>query len=381
MNEMAQRAEPRLGEFPGSWPETAQLVCLTGGTTAAPRQVVYDAAHWARSVKIKTEMLRAHGVGPGSRVAVCHPFDPWSIGAVHRDAALACGATVLPLGLSASTQSMQRQLMDFDPTIVCGTASLLIRWWEEARLAGVEPIGAPEIVFHAGEPLRDADREACARLLGARIVNVYGLAQFDAIACELPGCEGLVLAPDYEYRICRDGCMNLPAAGVVGELALRSRSGGAWHHTGDQVRVTGMVSSHAPQWQGSPSIAHLGRLDHVVSLPDGSVLSGAQVLAAEAALADAGVVKLQVQIWRPPARQAEVRIMASVRDGSSLSPERIRARLLEAACDLADAETHGAVRVVAELAPESRFLRTARGKLPAVIAVDEPCSPSPEVST
>src|SRR4051812_18362813 len=103
------------------------LVYLTGGTTGRPRRVVYDGKRYGESVGVTAEILAAHGVGEDSRVVVCQPFDPWAIGGVFRDAALACGACVLPLGLSASCRSLTDALLEFDANVLCGSASLLLR--------------------------------------------------------------------------------------------------------------------------------------------------------------------------------------------------------------------------------------------------------------
>ena len=281
-NSQCAQAEPRDSDFV-SWGTGAALISLTGGTTAAPRMVHYDVQRWRRSVSIKCEIFRAHGVGPGSRVVVCHPSDPWAIGGVHRDAALACGASVLPLGLNAGSSGLQRLLVEFRPTVLCGTASLLSRWKSEldARQL-IFPLASRRVVFHAGEPLRDEDRRRCAAAWRATVVNVYGLAEFDAVASETPDGQQLALAPAFDFGIRIGQDVRVAALGQSGELFVRERAAAAsWVSTRDRVHISGTIPHTSRLWPGSLAITLLGRLDGAVPLPDGSVITHEQVESAD----------------------------------------------------------------------------------------------------
>lgn len=341
-------------------------IYLTGGTTAGPRQVQYDRRRWRRSVAIKAEMMRAHGVGPNSRIAVCHPFDPWSIGGIHRDAALACGAHVLPLGLSAGTPAMLSVLAGFGPDFICGTSSLVALWLQDVAM----PRG-PITLLHAGEPLRPDDREACERRLGRPIVNIYGLAELDAVGCELESGSGFLLTPDFTYRLIdRDGVPVSLDQGASGALQVRESRCADWVSTNDHVVVLGFAPPQSRLWPGAATVAHVHRLDHAVDLPDGSAISAAQVRAAEGALAGDGVAALQVQVSRPSGRRAEVALVAVRRDGHEPRAELVRSRMLAVACDLADAEASGAVSIIVRVTDGEKVLRTQRGKFSSVVLVD-----------
>lgn len=333
--------------------------------------MLYSRQRYGESVQVTQEILSAHGVQPGMALVVCFPFDPWAIGGVFRDAALACGARVLPLGLSTGEPSMGAMLASFDPDVFCGSASLLVRWHAELKQPQTGQPTRQRLVFHAGESLRPLVRQACATAWNAKVINVYGMAEFDSVGSEGPREPGLILSPHLHYALTLPGQGEYQSLseGEEGELLIRTQEMPEWYHTRDLVRVLGRVSADEVLWPGSWRIQHLSRTDNAMKLPDGSLVSAEQL--EEVARELPGIEYLQLQLVRSPDSSASLRLLATPCQGvAPPSITELQDTLLHGCLELADAVMHRAVLLEVRLVDASQLERTQRGKVRSFVEVD-----------
>jgi len=305
-------------------------------------------------------------------LVVCFPFDPWAIGGIFRDAALACGARVLPLGLSAGEPALGPLLVSFDPDVLCGPASLLVHW--QAKLQKVSltrQLTHRRLVFHAGEPLRPLVREACATTWNAKVVNVYGMAEFDSVGSEGQRGSGLILSPHLRYALARPGKARYQPLreGAEGELLIRVRNTSDWYYTRDLVRVIVRASVDDGLWPGSWRVEHLSRTDNAMKLPDGSLVSAEQLEAVARELP--GIEYIQLQLVQSASSSARLRLLATPCQGV-LPPASVALQeaLLSRCLELADAVKHRAVSLEVCLVDTSELERTQRGKVRSFVEVE-----------
>lgn len=325
----------------------------------------YTRDRYGESVEVTRQILFAHGVKLGIRVIVCYPFDPWAIGGIFRDSALACGAQVLPLGLNVGEPSLTSTIVGFDPHVICGSASLLVQWHKQLGIDRTLSKATERIIFHAGEPVRSSVRGECANLWNARIVDIYGMAEFDSIGSEGTFDSGLTLSPHLQYAL-RVPMAEHPeelAENAEGELLIRTNGTRNWHRTRDLVRVLNKSSDSDQLWPGSWRIKHISRTDHSLKLPDGSLISAEQVESAVQDCKGVGYVQLQL-IHNSKGRAAELRILVSISDKSiAPTPTELKSLLLSKCLELADAVKYRAVSMKVSFVASSRLVQTRRGKV------------------
>jgi phenylacetate-coenzyme A ligase PaaK-like adenylate-forming protein len=313
-------------------------------------------------VEVTRQILKAHGVCKAKRVVVCHPFDPWAIGGVFRDAALACGAKVLPLGLSSLDQSLREVLVAFDPIVLCGSASLLIRLGQSLRHDGLRVTNHQRVVFHAGEPLTLSARVACRDLWNSKVINVYGSAEFDSIASEGRTRQGLILSPHLKSALSFGvRCKPLPLKpGLEGELLLRLTGQTNWRRTRDRVRVLDRSREEDGLWLNSWRFEHLGRTDTSLQLPDGSLVRESSILALAQRLP---IGQVQVHSFRTHT-SAKLRVLVTS-DGAPtvLNGNMVRRAILHESFELGDAVKHGVAKLSVSIVDNSKLERTRRGKV------------------
>ena len=330
-----------------------------------PRVVEYDSTRYTQSVRTTAAVLAAHGVTAKSRVWVAHPFDPWAIGPVFRDAALCLGAWVLPTGLVGGDPSVLEVVLRMRPTVVCAPGGVLVKWLSRRQWPH-HGRSTQRAVFHAGEAIPSATAHRCEQLWNGRFVNVYGLAEFDTVAAQ-GGTDPsvLTLSPTFEYRlrIAESHQVHL-AAGLEGALQIRPRRHGRWFDTRDLVRVVGRSRDSDRLWPRSWTVSHLGRSDARLTLPDGSSITEPQILAAERDLPVAA--RLQVRFSR-----ARATVLVSVdSDGSPLSLRLVRSVLLARCMELADSVRNGVVSLRVRSVGAS-ISKTPRGKTRTLLEVGD----------
>jgi acyl-coenzyme A synthetase/AMP-(fatty) acid ligase len=342
---------------------SGRLTFITGGTSRTARLIEYNDARWQRSVRCKAAIFRSNGIDTSSRVAVCHPFAPWSIGQVHVEGALACGASVFPFGLSVNTPEIQDFLMAVQPSHLCGGARNLIRIAQALRKRSSAPsLPAGGALLVAGEMLTQVVRDQCEDEWQARVVNVYGMAEFDALGAELPGFNGVCLLDEFEFSLNVDDRFIELAEGAVGTLAVRGKGDTEWHNSGDIVEV---LQSGPLKGAFCHSIVIVGRADVIVNFADGSAISEIQVLDMLSKLPE--LRALQIQVFTPDERGEVIRVIC-VPNGpvTSFDFERVRDLVRNLNVDVADSFKAGVIRdCVIDIYPTERALvETARGKRP-----------------
>ncbi len=307
------------------------------------------------------DALCAHGVCVDSRVLVCHPFDPWAIGSVFRDAALACGAKVLPLGLLAAEASLRSIIEDFRPNTICGSANIVLQWHAEHGLASL--FEAQPLYVHAGSPLSSNVQHGIRDIGMSRMVNVYGMAEFDTVAVQGTTVADLILAPQLDFRVADEGGKFFALESKLeGELHIREQGRAEWIGTGDRVRVVGQSPSGEPLWPGNWMIKHLGRVDDVLLLPDGAGLGAEQVRSAIERFSNIG----QWQIRRrrlsgaPELLELRCELVGAYIPGLTAA---IKKSLLAECLELADSIRHGSVALNVVVSQSPGFESTLRGKL------------------
>jgi phenylacetate-coenzyme A ligase PaaK-like adenylate-forming protein len=349
------------------WSGRVQYV--TGGTTRTPRLIKYDAARWSQSIRIKARLLSEYGVDGNARVAVCHPFAPWAIGSVFTEASLYCGAYVFPIGLVANRAPFQDMLFDFNPTHICGTCRNLIRWANELAQRGkCIPRELRRVAFVAGEPITPIARHNCSARWSAKVINIYGLAEFDMIGVEHWGGHGFSLVPEFEYGIIdeRTGEIVPILVGCIGELCIHEPRNENWHRTGDRVRVAERTESPGgTSW----NVHFLGRINETAVFADGSLLTVEHLNRVRERCPEIAVIQVQV---RHADEGDSVSILCVVKEEpDSDFAERVKEALLASNIDLADGFGHGVIRTVdVRIVSDAELFLTPRGKAPSIVEID-----------
>ncbi len=283
---------------------------------------------------------------------------------------LACGARVLPLGLSVLQEGIQAILVNESPTHICGSARTLLRVAREIReklFLDPRSLGIQKL-FVAGERLSESIRLLLHQEWGGEVVNVYGMAEFDTIASEFPGLKGLVLMPEFEYMVQDEaGLSQKLSPGVNGELLVRENCSMDWHATNDYVEVIDSLAIDLYDWTPVQSIKVKGRSDLSVVLSDGSVLGAIHI----EQLLDVipGLSQLQVQVVREESNEI-LRIVYRNSDViHPVSEAHILNTLKAVNVDLADSLEKGVVKDVIFDSAEYSWIVTARGKLPLVVEI------------
>ncbi|MDO6967112.1 AMP-binding protein [Rhizobium alvei] len=341
---------------------------LSGGTTSRPKIIEYNALRWKQSTAVKARLMRAWGVDHSARVAVCHPFSPWAMGQVFVEGALHCGAKVLPLGLEANQRPIFEYLKQFDPTHFCATASNLARWGRAFEPFAGSRGPKSRVVLTGGEKLTPAKRAAVEQLWDIQAVDIYGMAEFDMIASELPERTGLWLVPEYNYFIrAAEGVTEGICDQAEGELCLCVPGGGV-HATGDLVRVlsSGLVKEY--DWHESFAIEVLGRINETASTSDGAMITSAHVVAIIEEIPELEAIQILID---HRVDGDEISIITELKSGLRMQPE-IRQRLMsvftDCNIDISDSIRHGIVAAVAvHSVLERPFITTRRGKTPRVL--------------
>jgi phenylacetate-coenzyme A ligase PaaK-like adenylate-forming protein len=219
------------------------------------------------------------------------------------------------------------------------------------------------LVFHAGELLVASNREFVEAGLGGKVVNVYGMAEFDSIACDGVLDPGLVLSPHLHYAI-RDherGKVSPLTQDKEGELMIRESRRSKWVCTRDSVRVLGRSRPSEIPWGNSWRILHLGRCDGTLVLPDGSKVTEGQILAVERLLPL--VEHLQLQLVARANGRHEILVLVSADEGSEcIDLKNVRKALCAQCFELADSLKHGVVSLRLRVATPTSVRASARGK-------------------
>jgi phenylacetate-CoA ligase len=252
------------GRLDPSW-----LSSTSSGSTGEPFRVHYDPRAWAvLKHLVKLRGRRVCGVGPRDRVAILDAVLPGA----RRRGALEHLGRVRVLSVLAPADVAARELAAFAPDAVYGPPSALL---DVARaLARAGTARRVPRTFTSGELLLDAVRDEIARLLGARVFDVYGTSETKEIAFE---CRRGGLHANWDVvhvEVTGDDGRPLPD-GTEGDLVVTSLVNHAMpllrYRTGDRGSL---VPGPCPCGLHLPRMGVVtGRAVDALRLPDGTRVS------------------------------------------------------------------------------------------------------------
>jgi phenylacetate-coenzyme A ligase PaaK-like adenylate-forming protein len=218
------------------------------------------------------------------------------------------------------------------------------------------------VIFVAGEQLTSVDRSLCEKVWDARVVDVYGMAEFDMVGFETASQPGeFSLIPEFGYALLPEQGLPLtsPAIGTIGELLIRAESQAAWHRTGDRVVVKSDFAVER-KWR----VCFVGRLNESVTLADGTTITSEHVDTLQQSL---GFQFVQVIVERG---QVADLIRIRVPEDQSRPCSEVETAFANANIDLADAVFYGVAKFRVEFIASGSLTRTPRGKVPRIMMGD-----------
>jgi len=220
------------------------------------------------------------------------------------------------------------------------------------------------IVFVAGERLARSVRQECESVWNARVIDIYGMAEFDAVGIELNESSDISLIRNFQYSIATlDGPANL-AIGMAGELYIRTTDADPWHMTGDLVNVRRLRS---PSSEFFADIAMKGRTNFLVNFSDGSAISESQVAALVSEFPE--VSSIQVQVHRTDRGDVINTLFVPNEHLTRDVIKRLLDRISNVNIDVADSIRQGVIVdcILTPVGSDSEFFHTQRGKSPILV--------------
>ncbi|MBN2282268.1 MAG: phenylacetate--CoA ligase [Deltaproteobacteria bacterium] len=156
-----------------------QIVRLhaSSGTTGKRKVLIYtarDIDDWADMFARCYEMA---GLSRDDRIQICVGYGVWTAGAGFQLGCERFGALAVPAGPGNLDMQMQF-LVDFQPTVICSTASMGLLMAEEVNRRGLrDAVNVKKVIFGA-ERSNDAMRKTILELLGAeQTFDIPGLTE------------------------------------------------------------------------------------------------------------------------------------------------------------------------------------------------------------
>jgi len=336
---------------------------FSGGTSSKLKKISYTSQRWARSVGVKKMFLEHHGVGAQSRVVICYPYAPWSIGSIFTEASLHCEANVFPIGNHCFHPTLLKEIQAFKPTHICASARQLLKLYEELNTLDITLDPCCNITaFVAGELLDPSVKCDVERQYNTKVVNVYGMAEFDMVGGEYPDSLGITLVSEFDYRIKPiNGELTHLSTGLSGELYIMDPTVGEWYPTNDTVRVIN-------PFIGAPNhtIQIMGRTIESLTLSDGTTILGKSLESLVQSHPDLSHVQLAVS-GSTQGDQLELRCVKKTAK-SLLDRHMLLQEFLASNLDLADSYKSGIVtQIKVSFVTEHQLSMTSRGKVPRLI--------------
>ncbi|MEK7992907.1 MAG: AMP-binding protein [Planctomycetota bacterium] len=338
-------------------------IYFSGGTLGRPTMHPYTSEDWEAACERTARAFRYTGIKAGDSVAVLHPFDIWSIGPEFVQALAQLGATVLPIGIHLSEETICGLLHRHPVTALCAAPGHLCRIVNAAAKTG-HPLPPVQWIIVSGEPVTAAQRAYLHQFLGGEVFSLYGCSELDTLACECAAHNGLHLIADDLYIEVLDPSSQQPVAeGETGEIVVTSQRTQAMplvrFAIGDLVRL---VAGGCLCGTDSPRIEILGRGEERVPLGDGTDLSAFQISAVLEPFCDE-ILDWQVLLSGPPER-VELQLLVAFNEAWSTDVlQAIESRIRKASVDLEDCLA-ASIIAVCRVSPASlaELERTGRGK-------------------
>ena len=193
----------------------------SSGTTGKRKVMVYtakDVDDWANMFARCYEMA---GLSAEDRIQICVGYGVWTAGVGFQLGCERFGAFAIPAGPGNIDMQLQF-LVDFQPTVVCSTASMALLLAEEVESRGLrDKINVKKVIFGA-ERSSDALIKKVKALLGAEhIFDIPGLTEIygPGTGLDCSYHQGIHYWPDYYILEILDPETLLPVAeGQIGEM-------------------------------------------------------------------------------------------------------------------------------------------------------------------
>jgi len=193
----------------------------SSGTTGKRKVMVYtnkDIDDWANMFARCYEIA---GLTEQDRIQICVGYGVWTAGVGFQLGCERFGALAIPAG--PGNMEMQMQFLeDFQPTVICSTASMGLLMAEEVEKRGLKnKINVKKVIFGA-ERSNDAMRNTIKNLLGAEeTFDIPGLTELSGpgTGLDCPHHQGIHYWADYYIMELLDPDTLQPVAdGEVGEM-------------------------------------------------------------------------------------------------------------------------------------------------------------------
>ncbi len=267
-------------------PHPPGYIFSSGGTTGEPKYVHFSYEEFDFVADVLAKSLRAQGVKPGMKVAnLFVAGNLWSSFMAVERALEKIGTIQLPIGGMCSEENIAMYLAKFQPDVVMGIPSMLVKNAETMEEKG-KSIHVP-MVFYAGEALSEPRQEYLSKTWGTKYFGSVGYASVDAgiigyqCAHSKPG-EHHLFSDLIEMRIV-DG-EAIVSSPFRSSLPIKN------YRTGDRVEMIGPCTCG----DSSPRFKLLGRADNLIMIWSCRI----QLTEIESALkeVDPGILSFQVII-------------------------------------------------------------------------------------
>ncbi|MES2527821.1 MAG: acyl-CoA reductase [Bdellovibrionota bacterium] len=230
----------------------------SGGTTGEPKYVHFSYEEFDFVSDMLAKSLRAQGIKPGMKVAnLFVAGNLWSSFMAVEKALEKIGVIQLPIGGMCSEENIAMYLARFQPDVVMGIPSMLVKNAEYMDAKGKD-ISVP-MVFYAGEALSEPRQDFLTKTWGTRYFGSVGYASVDAgvigyqCSHSKPG-EHHLFSDLIEMKV-------IDGEAVVSSL-YRTSLPIINYKTGDRVELIGTCSCGDP----APRFKLLGRADNLIMI-------------------------------------------------------------------------------------------------------------------
>uniref|UniRef100_UPI00388E630D phenylacetate--CoA ligase family protein n=1 Tax=Methanobrevibacter sp. TaxID=66852 RepID=UPI00388E630D len=232
--------------------EPIYKVSMTSGTHSHPKVIFRTISDFEESVHNECLFLTWAGVTQSDSVCIIQPFGINGYGEITLEACKRLGVFAIPIGDLPNSEVISA-INYFSPSILDITPSKLYNLLQSPSIQ----INKLRLAMVAGEPIAPNFKFAIQKKYGINIVNQYGSTEFDCLAAEKDGIEGLQTLPnDFIYEI------------IDGNLTITSL-----YHQGTPL-IRYQIGDHAVLNENYISI--LGR-DSSLPLYDGIILESSQI--------------------------------------------------------------------------------------------------------
>lgn len=193
----------------------------SSGTTGKRKVMVYTAKDIDDWANMFARCYEIAGLSREDRIQICVGYGVWTAGVGFQLGCELFGALAIPAGPGNIEMQMQF-LEDFQPTVICATASMGLLMAEEIDKRGLrDKINVKKVIFGA-ERSNDAMRSTIKKLMGAEeTFDIPGLTELygPGTGLDCPYHEGIHYWADYYIMELLDPETLQPVAdGEVGEM-------------------------------------------------------------------------------------------------------------------------------------------------------------------